>query len=212
MEEYKKVFHKIKEAIGNGDWSLHGDDVTRNDLMDYLLYYTNPKITDKGLEVKKLEPCDCPLCGSPTKTQPFAMTHRNVKYLLCFIHLSKKDIANGGEGYVHYEDIKNLCQGSFKHEKGVKKGKGIVFTSYSPMTKAPWDFMKPRVDDNYKPKRDGCFKPTERCYQFLRGKIAVPQRIEILNCDVVRTGGGLVYAAKVKNINWINCLEIYKTF
>lgn len=202
----------INECMSTGDWSLWNHVITREMLMDYLLYHTNPEITKKGLKVKTLQPIDCPLCGSPTKTQPFAMTHRSVYYLMCAVFLSKKNIEAGGDGYVHYEDVKNLLQGSFKHDKGVKKGKGIVYTSYGILTKAPWDFLQARVDDNYKPKRDGYFKPTQKCYDFLRGKIAVPQRIERLNSEVVRSGGGLVYAAKVKNINWSEALEIYKTF
>ena len=210
--EKKKSFDLINEAIANNDWSLHGELVTRNDLMDYLLYHTNPEITEKGLKIKNLEKIDCPLCGNPTKTQPFAMTHRSVYYLMCAVALSKKSLANGGDGYVHYEDVKNLLQGSYKHKTGMKAGKGIVYTSYGVLTKAPWDFLQPRVDDNFKPKRDGHFKPTQRCYDFLNGKIAVPERIERLNNVVVRHGRKTVLAVNVKNINWKEAYDTYKTF
>ncbi len=208
-------FELISTCISNGEWGAAGDIITRNDLMDYLLYYTNPTITENGMEIKKLPKIDCPLCGSPTKPQAFSITHRVVKYLLCAIWLSEQDIKKGdkgNQGYVHHELIHDMCQGKFINDKGKKLGKGISFTSYSTLTKCPWDFLSSQVDTNDKVKRNGCFKPTQRCYDFLRGKIGVPIRIEILDAKVVRYSKKLVYAAQAPDINWQQCLEIYKTF
>ena len=124
--------------------------------------------------------------------------------------LFRSDKGNGG--YVHYELIHDLCQSKFKYNKGKKLGKGISFTSYSTLTKAPWDLLEPQVSTDYKPMRNGMFKPTQRCYDFLRGKIGVPLRIELLDSVVVRSSSKMVYAASVKDINWQEALELYRTF
>jgi len=202
----------IQQCVADGDWGQIGDLITRNDLMEYLLFYTNPTISETGLKIKQLPKVDCPLCGSPTKPQAFGMTKRNVFYLLSAIYLSEDSIKKGDDGYVHHELIHDFCQGKFKHDKGKKLGKGISFTSYSTMTKAPWDFLAPKVDTNDKMQRDGRFKPTEKCYMFCRGQIAVPERIEILDAKVCRYSRKLVYAAKVKDINLQQLFQIYKTW
>lgn len=205
----------IKQCVEDGDWSVAGDIITRNDLMEYMLFYTNPTLNPKSMKIAKVEPCDCALCGHPTKTQPFSLTKRTVMYLLCAIWLSEQDIAKGdkgNDGYVHYEVIHDLCQQKFLHDKGKKVGNGISFTSYSTLTRKPWDFLQSQVDTNYKPKRNGMFKPTQRCYDFLRGQVAVPLRIELLDSQVVRSSSKLIMAHAAKDINWSECLEIYKTF
>lgn len=203
---------QIQECIQDGDWGFLGDEITRNDMMEYLLYYTNPTISETGIKIKKLPKVQCPLCGTPISTQPFSMTCRAAYYLMCAQWLSKESLAKGGDGYVHYQACNDKLQGNFKHGKGIKYGAGYSFTSYSILMKAPWDFLQPRIDSNDKAKRDGYFKPTSRCLQFLRGEIAVPLRIERLNSDVVRYSRGLIYVAKVRQINWQQALEIYKTF
>lgn len=213
MDEIKRL--QIRECVEVGDWGIIGDSITRNDLMDYLLYYTNPEITERGLAIKKLPKVDCPLCGSPTKPQALALTHRAVKFLLCAVWLSQEDIKKGDKGsngYVHYEVIRDLCQGKFINDKGKRLGKGISFTSYGTLTRAPWNFLSPRQSTNEKAKRDGMLKPTLECMRFLKGEIAVPERVEILDAKVVRYSRKLVYAAKAKDINWQQCLNIYKTF
>jgi len=202
----------ISQCVTDGDWGQAGDLITRNDLMEYLLFYTNPVINDKSIKLKKLPKVDCPLCGHPTLTQPFSLTKRAVFYLLCAIWLSEQSIKNGGDGYVHHQECNDKLQGNFKYEKGKKYGIGYSFTSYSVLMKAPWDFLKARVDSNDKAKRDGYFIPTDRCYEFLRGRIAVPLRIERLDSEVVRYSKALVLAASVKEVNWKQALEIFKTF
>lgn len=208
-EEKKRI---ITQCVMDGDWSAFGDAITRNDLMDYLLDMTNPEITGGGMKTKDLPKVECPLCGAPIKPQKFSLTIRAVYFLMCAHFLSKESLSKGGDGYVHYAAINDKLQGNFKHEKGKKFGNGYVFSSYSILTKSPWNFLQPRVDSEYKPKRDGYFIPTDKCLDFLRGKIAVPVRIERLDSEVVRYSKELVYAAKVKDINWQQALEIYKTF
>lgn len=202
----------ILQCITEGDWSGWGDQITRDDLMEYLLFYTNPEITNGGIKIKKLPKINCPLCGTATKPHAISLTCRAVYYLLCAHWLSKESLSKGGDGYVHYQVINDKLQGNFKHEKGTKFGQGYSFTSYGVLTKAPWDFLKPRVNADDKTMRDGFFMPTDKCLQFLRGQIAVPLRIERLDTDVVRYSRELVYAASVKNVNYKQALEIYKTF
>jgi hypothetical protein len=210
MDEAKRL--QIQQCVETGDWGILGDMITRNDMMDYLLHYTNPTITDKGLEVKRLPKVQCPLCGHPVRPYSVTLTHRAVKYLMCAVFLSKEDIAKGGTGYVHHEVVHDFCQGKFTHEKGSRLGKGISFTAYGTLMSAPWDFLEPQVNTKYKPNRDGTFKPTEKCYDFLRAKVGVKVRCEFLDNHVVRTGGKLVYAPTVVNMNWQKTIELYKTF
>jgi len=209
------IKNRIIKSLEDGDWSLYGDTITRNDLMDYLLDCTNPTISEKGMKIKTLPKIECPLCGHPTKPQAFSLTHRAVKYLLCAVYLSSEDMKlgdKGNDGYVHHELIHDLCQGKFAYDKGKRLGKGISFTSYSTLTRAPWDLLKSQVDTNDKKQRNGCFKPTEKCLDFLRGKISLPLRIELLDATVVRYSKGMVNAATAKDINWKQCIDIYKTF
>jgi hypothetical protein len=210
LTEEKRL--QILECVTTGEWGIIGDIITRNDMMEYLMFYTNPTITEKGLKIKKLPKIDCPLCGSPTKPQAFSMTKRNVLYLMCASFLSKQDIAKGGSGYIHHEVLHDFCQGKFKHDKGKRLGNGYSITSYSPLTKAPWDLLEARVKNNDKVQRDGSFKVTDKCVSFLHGDIAIPVRIEILNGDVVRYSNKLIYAVKVPDINFQQCVEIFKTF
>jgi hypothetical protein len=208
-EEKRKLIH---QCVDDGNWGAIGDEITRNDLMDYLLHFTNPTITEKGLKIKKLPKIDCPLCGKSVKPYSVTLTHRAVKYLLCAVYLSEKDKKNGGDGYVHYEVIRDFCQGKYKYLKGKRLGKGISFTSYSTLTTAPWDFLSPKIKTKDKVQRDGTLIPTEKCMDFLRGKIGVPQRCEFLDTNVVRTGGGIVYAATAKDMDWKSTVDNYKTF
>lgn len=210
ISEEKRL--QILECVTTGNWGIIGDTVSRNELMDYLLYSTDPTITERGMEIKKLPKIDCPLCGKPVKPYAVSLTHRAVKYLLCATYLSNESLRLGGDGFVHHEVIYDFCQGKYKYEKGKRLGKGISFSSYGTLTTEPWNFLEARVNTKDKVQRDGMFKPTMKCDDFLHGRIGVKSRVEFLDGRVVRTGGRIIYAATAPDMNWINTVEIYKTF
>lgn len=207
-EEERKI---IYECSTSGDWTKYGDIITRDMLMDYLLYYTNPIIKDDKV-LTKVDKIYCPLCGKAVKPYSVTLTHRAVKYLLCAIYLSKQSIEKGGDGYVHHELVHDLCQGKYSYDKGKRIGKGVSFTSYGTLMSEPWDFLMPKVNTKDKVQRDGTFIPTQKCYDFLHGKIGVPSRCEFLDSNVVRQSRKIVYAATVPNCNWQNTINIFKTF
>lgn len=186
----------IETACQTGDWTTC-PDVTREELMEYILSH---------------DETNCPLCGTPVKMYKITMTHRSYKYLLSAIFLCDKNTKEGGDGFVHHDEIREHAKGNFVYEKGKKQGDGINYTSYGNLTKYPWDFLESRMTTNYKPKRDGHFRITDRGRDFARGNLAVPAWIKVLDNKVVRYSDKLVYPTKIKDVNFKQCLDLFKTF
>ncbi len=207
MNELK--LKQIQECIDSGEWGILGDSITRNDMIDYIMHHTNPDL--EATKVKKVNVL-CPICGHTIKPQVFGLTHRAVKYLMAAVHLSKKDIEAGGNGFTHYDDIRNFCMNKFEYEKGKRKGTGINFTSYSTLTKYPWNFLEPNIDTNDKVKRNGFFRPTTRCYEFLRAKLSVPEKINLMDGKVVGYSNKKVFVFQAKELNFKQACELFKTF
>jgi len=206
MDINKQVI--ITQAVKDGDWVRVGNLVTRNDLVDWIMEETNPDTNDKKSILKKAVPCPC--CGQDTKMYPTSLTHRQYKYLLNLIWLSSNDKDN--DGYIHHSVIHDRTMELMTYDKGKRKGKGIDFTAYSQLTRYPWDLMESKVSTEDKSKRDGYFKPTERGIEFCRGKLALPDKIYIHNKEVVRYSNNLVYCFNVKDINFHQLLDLYKTW
>lgn len=191
----------IAEAIETGDWTNTGDLVSRNDLMEYLIHLSE---TEKRIQ--------CPICTQYIKPYKITFTHRSAKYLLSAIFLSDMSIADGGDGYVHHDLIKLHTEQNWKYERGKKKGAGIVYTSYSNLTQYPYDFLEPMVKTFDKVKRNGEFKPTEKCRQFLRGKLDIPEWILRMNGKVVKYSLKKKNILTLKDVNFHQCIELFKTF
>jgi hypothetical protein len=166
--------------------NIKGDDsFTKDDLVDFIFYHTTP--------------------------QPFSMTHRNVKYLMSYCYLSKKDVINGGSGYIHPDEVKKFVQRYFKVGKN---NRGITFTSYGTMTddKRYWEMLE--ACTQRKPDKsimhDG-FKPTQKCVDFCYDRITVPETIVILDNKVYAKSQREIKASKAKGMNYHECREFFKT-
>jgi len=191
----------ISDSIENGDWTTSGDLVTRDDLMDYII---------EESQTQKQIPC--PICTKNIKPYKVTFTHRSAKYGFSAVHLSNKAIADGGDGYVHHDLMRLHCQGNFKYLRGKKIGKGINYTSYANLTRYPWNFLEPMVNTKDKTQRNGEFKPTERFKAFLRGKISIPEWILVMNGEVVRYSEKNINVLAMKDVNFQQCIELFKTF
>lgn len=193
-----KLIHK---AIADGDWTLINDTVTRKQLIDYLI-----------VESKTDDKIQCPICMKHIKPNKVTFTHRSAKYLLSAIFLSDRNIREGGDGYIHHDEIRKHAMGNWLYERGKKVGYGINYTSYSNLTRFPYDFLEPMVKTEDKKQRSGEFKPTERCRQFLRGELDIPESITILNREVIRYSSTKVNILKLKDVNFHQCVELFKSF
>lgn len=207
MNDPKKFM--IAEAIDSGDWTTTGSLVSRNDLMEYIMSITAPQLDKNGIRKKiKTPKVPCPICGKSTAPYTITFSRRQLVYLFSLIFLSKKKMDEEGDEYVHHKVINHFCNGMFKTIKGVNKGRGIDFTSYSPsLTNAPWYCMQKRDDVT-----DGCYKPTEFCFELCRGHIQFPETIDILNREIVRFSQKKIYAHQAKDVNFQELLDYYKTF
>lgn len=204
MDDNKKYI--IDQAVSTGDWTTTGGLVTRDDLVEWIMKESDPDGKTKVPYVL------CPVCGHNTKMYPVSLTHRHFKYLLNAIWLSDDDISKGGDGFVHHSVIHDRTINLMKYDKGKRKGKGIDFTAYSQITREPWGFLESEVTTNDKSKRNGFFRPTDRARNFCRGRLAVPDKIYILNKQVVRYSNKLEYCFNVKDVNFKQLLELYRTW
>jgi hypothetical protein len=142
----------------------------------------------------------CPLCMQTIKSNKFTLTHRAVKFLMVLGKLSKKD--DGSYDYVKYEDVRLLTKQAFN----------VNFTSYGLLTKKPWDFIEARKDTNDKIRRDGYFKLTNTGYNFLRGKISVPETLWIQRNRVIKVSNKMINIATAKVVDFHSCVELLKSF
>ena len=202
----------IANCIETGDWSKFGDTITRNDLMTYLVEMTTPKLDKDGNLLAKIDKCECPLCGGSVKPYAVTLTSRAVKYLEALSYLSKKNLAENGDGYIYHDDIRVFVSNNFKYDKGKKTGQGVNFTSYGVLTKDPWGFIESKVKTDYKVDRDGTFRLTQRGRDFLNGLIKVPERIHILDNKVCKYSNKSIYVSQVKDCNFEQTVALYKTW
>ena len=201
MSEIRHLDILIQEAIDSGDWSVTGDLVTKNNLMEFLIEKSK---TDKIIP--------CPVCLHNIKPYKVTFTHRSAKYLLSAIFLSDDALRKGEDGYVHHDAIKDHCEGNWYYERGKKKGNGIVYTSYANLTRYPFNFLEPFVDTNDKVKRNGEFKPTLSARKFLRGELDIPEWILVMNREVIRYSTKNINMLTLKDVNFHQCIELFKTF
>ena len=196
------MYNQIKEAIENGDFTEINDKITRKDMMYYLISESKQK---KAQAVKT----KCPCCLKKISAYPVSLTHRAGKYLMGYNYLCKKS----EDGWVHHDEVRLFVKNNFKYEKGKVAGKGIDFTSYSNLKLYPWNFIESKSGDQKDvTKRDGLHRVTQRGLQFLRGEIAVPEKIWIMNSEVIRYTEDKVTIATLKNMLFKQTVELYKTF
>ena len=191
----------IADAIKDGDWTVTGGLVTRNQLIEFLIEESK---TEKYI--------NCPVCTKTIQPRKVTFTHRSAKYLLSAIFLSDDAVRRGEDGFVHHDIIKRHAEDNWIIDRGKKKGFGIVYTSYSNLTKAPWDFLEPMVATKDKARRNGEFKPTDRCRAFLRGQLDIPEWLTFMNNEVIRYSTKNVNMLRLKNVNFHQCVELFKTF
>jgi len=189
MEDVNEI---IRKCIESGDWSVYDKMITREDLMNYLI-----KINDESTRAQQIK---CPLCIQTIKANRFTITHRAVKFLMTAGKMSKK--GDNEYNYFNYEEVRLKCKELFD----------VNFTSYGLLTKSPWDFIIANVDSNDKTKRDGMFKLTSKGYNFLRGKISVPETLWILKNQVIKQSSKQVNVATAKKINFNDCVETLNSF
>lgn len=189
LDKYK--IGRIDYAIQTGNWSSLGD-LTRSELLEYV-----KRKSEHG-------PVPCPLCGSTTKTNKFTFTARYVKFIMCFNWLSKQSLSKGQDGYVHYTEIQKMCQEKF----------GDSVTSYGNLSREPWHFLQPRINQDNKIARDGFFVPTTNVHMFLHKQLLIPTQIETLNGVVVEYSSDKVRIDEVESrtFSFKETIEIYKTF
>ena len=199
MDANKKIM--ISDSIKTGNWTTSGDVITRDDLMDYIIE-----------ESKTKKQIPCPICTKNIKPYKVTFTHRSAKYGLSAVFLNDKSVTDGGDGFVHHDLIRLHCQGNFKYERGKKLGQGINYTSYSNLTRYPWDFLTPMVDTRDKTQRNGEFIVTDRFRAFLRGKISIPEWITVMNSEVIRYSDKNINILSMKDVNFKQCIELFKTF
>lgn len=176
-----KVFYAILNQHPN---SVKGDDeLSKDDLVDFIMWAVNP--------------------------QDFPLTHRTIKYLLTYVKLSKdfngiydgktypeeygRGTKHGGDGYIHHDVAKDVAKINY----------GITYTSYSKLAQKspePYRFLEPKVRQNNLVDRDGCFKPTQYCLDYLHGEFGVTERIIIIKNEVVWQSKTLLKAAEAMSI------------
>lgn len=186
--DFSHKYAKIEWALRTNNWSKTGDDITYNDLLIYIkMKVDNNKIVD------------CPLCKSNLSHNKFTFTSRYAKFLMMFNLLSEMST----DTFVHYKKIQDETS---------KKCEGISVTSYGNLSRPPWEFLLPRINEDNKICRDGFFKPSENLKPFLRNELAIPEWIETLNGVVINSSDRKIYMSDFPDISFKDLVKLYKTF
>jgi len=192
MEEITKKI--IDAAIHTGEWP---DEISLNECRQWM---AEQKLADQLTEQNK--PIKCPCCEQSNNMYKITLSIRNLRFMLRHIWLSDRDMKSGGDGYINYKEI----------QAKLREDTGSVLSSYSPMTKFPWDFMAPRIDTDHKVKRDGCFIPTKRGREWARGHISIPETIYMYNGSVTDYSKHVVSCKHIKDVNFQELMDEYRTW
>lgn len=183
-------------GLQSGDWS-GASDVTLEEARQYIGEVREVShLDDKSMAIK------CPCCDVRTKVNKFSLTSRHWWFLLLYIKMSTNDIKAGGDGIVKYRDVQNKVTDQTKFH----------VSSYGNMGKWPWALIEPDVDENGKSKRSGGWKPTERGKKWARGQIIIPETIFVYNASVVGYSDVLVGCKQIKDVNFQEGMDAYRTW
>jgi len=193
MEEYPKRL--IEASMASGDWSKSKDILTFRDLTEWIEEQKGPDIL-----ADMIKPIKCPVCGISKNRNKVTLSHRYAHYLARASFLSKRAIED--DGFVHHSRTHDM----------LKMQTGIDLTSYSYLTRYPWDFLEPRKPTDYKVNRDGHFRLTDRGRDFMNRKLAVPETIYIYNKEVVGVSNKLVFCNELSKFNFHELVEQMKSW
>ena len=151
--------------------------------------------------MKEVKYCEC--CGQKITDYKVTLTQRNVIWLLSLGLLSRKQLKETGNPYINYKDVHAFVKEHFQ---------GKVISSYSTMSKYPWNLIQ--SPDYLEPKfnRSGYWKLSKLGLDWLNNRIALPESAYFNPDGAYEISEKTIYAKEAKDVRFFDLINTFKTF